>query len=82
MRLRLPGRPKPLPPELDRPEVLAFIAAMLAWRDGDAAPVPPKQLEMSVEELTGRLADPDIRGAAWWPACRRWCPSRTGPSNV
>lgn len=51
----------PLPPELDRPEVLGFIATMLAWREGDEAPVPPTTLGMTVPELVTRLEDPEIR---------------------
>lgn len=62
MRIRLGrSRPAPLPPELDQPEVLAFIAAMLAWRDGDPVPQPPKQLTMSVPDLMAELARPEIR---------------------
>ncbi len=60
MRFRL-GRPTPLPPEIDKPEVLAFIAAMLAWREGDEAPRPPAQLTMSVSALMVKLNDPAIR---------------------
>lgn len=62
MRFRLGGsKPTPLPPELDQPEVLAFVAAMLAWRDGDEPPRPPTQLTMTVPELMARLQDPAIR---------------------
>lgn len=62
MRLRLgASKPTPLPPELDQPEVLAFLAAMLAWRHGDEPPKPPAQLTMTVPELMDRLGDPAIR---------------------
>jgi hypothetical protein len=51
----------PLPPELDQPEVLAFIAALLVWRDGDPTPLIPKQLTISVAALLAMLSDERVR---------------------
>jgi len=50
-----------LPPELDRPEVLAYLAALLAWREGDPVPPQPQQLTVPLETLFGWLADPAVR---------------------
>lgn len=52
-----------LPRELDQPEVLAYIAALLAWREGDELPQRPAQLRMPLEELMGHLRSPETRRA-------------------
>lgn len=52
-----------LPPELDRPEVLAYIAQLLAWRDGDPVPPRPTQLTLSDEQLAAHLNDAGTRRA-------------------
>jgi hypothetical protein len=53
----------PLAPELDKPEVLAYLAALLAYREGDEKPQIPVQLTISHEELAAHLQDPKTREA-------------------
>lgn len=51
----------PLMADIDKPEVLAFIAAMLGWQEGQPVPQPPVQMTMTVPELMERLQDPATR---------------------
>lgn len=47
--------------DINKPEVLAFIAAMLGWQEGQPIPQPPVQMAMTVPELMERLNDPETR---------------------
>lgn len=58
MRIRL-GRQ--LHRDFDKPEVLAYVAAMLGWQEGRPVPVAPKQMTLSVDELMAELRDDHTR---------------------
>jgi hypothetical protein len=53
-----------LPPEFRDPAVMAYIATLLTWREGDSAPVMPKGVtKESLPGLLAKLDDPGTRRA-------------------
>ena len=50
-----------LHPDLRKPAVLAYVAALLAWRDGDEVPTRPPDMVLTVEQLMAQLQDRGIR---------------------
>ena len=50
-----------LPAPLNDAGVLAYVAALLAWREGDEIPPKPNTLTIPVDELLAMLDDPAVR---------------------